>query len=173
MSFESAYKLLNSAQKRAVDLIEGPLLVVAGPGTGKTQLLSVRTANILKSTDTNPSNILCLTFTNSAAQNLKSRIIELAGNEGQGVVVKTFHSFASEIMNLHPDKFWNAARLDPAPEAVQLQLIRDVVDKLPLKNPLALKFAGQFTLIKDIQEGLALAKEAGLTPEKLEVIIQG
>lgn len=58
---------LNAAQRAAVDTIDGPLLVIAGPGTGKTQLLSARVANILLKTDTSPSNIVCLTFTVNAA----------------------------------------------------------------------------------------------------------
>lgn len=171
MSFKKEYAKLNQEQKEAVEAIDGPVMVLAGPGTGKTQLLAVRTANIISKTDTPAQAILCLTFTNAAAHNLKQRIIELTGKDGQRVVVKTFHGFAAEIMNQYPDEFWNAARLEPAPDAVQLQIIQDIVAKLPLNNPLALKFAGQFTLIKDIQSALKLAKEAGLTPQKLEAVL--
>jgi len=60
--FKSAYKNLNPEQKKAVDLIEGPSMVVAGPGTGKTHLLTMRIANILFKTDTPPESILCLTY---------------------------------------------------------------------------------------------------------------
>ena len=63
MEFKKIYDKLNTSQKKAVNLIDGPLLVIAGPGTGKTQLLSARVANILLKTDTLPQNILCLTFT--------------------------------------------------------------------------------------------------------------
>lgn len=145
--------------------------MIAGPGTGKTQLLSMRVANILKSTDTKPGSILTLTYTNKAAVNMKDRIIELAGQEGARVPASTFHSFAAEIMNLYPDKFWNAARLSIAPESVQLDIIESIVKRLPLDNPLALKFAGQYTLLKDIQRAIDLAKDAGLTPDKLWAII--
>ena len=72
MEFEKAYQSLNDAQRAAVDYIDGPLLVIAGPGTGKTQLLSVRVANILKQTDVNPENILCLTFTETGADNMRA-----------------------------------------------------------------------------------------------------
>lgn len=65
---------LNPAQQQAVDSIEGPVLVLAGPGTGKTQLLSARVANILNSTDLNPSNILCLTYTEAGVSAMKSQI---------------------------------------------------------------------------------------------------
>jgi DNA helicase-2/ATP-dependent DNA helicase PcrA len=169
--FERAYEALNKEQKQAVDAIDGPVLVIAGPGTGKTQLLSARVANILKITDAKPANILCLTFTNKAAVNMKSRIIELAGPAGAKVAASTFHSFAAEIMNIYPDYFWNSAKLSVAPETLQLDIIESIVAKLPFDNPLALKFAGQYTLLKDIQQAINLTKQAGLTPDKLRAII--
>ena len=70
--YHEAFANLNEAQKQAVQTIEGPVLVIAGPGTGKTQLLSVRVAHILQQTDTLPQNILCLTFTESGAENMRS-----------------------------------------------------------------------------------------------------
>ena len=63
--FNNEYNKLNKAQKEAVDTIEGPVMVVAGPGTGKTQILALRIGNILLKTDTKADGILCLTFTNS------------------------------------------------------------------------------------------------------------
>lgn len=170
--FDRAFAQLNAEQRRAVETIEGPVLVVAGPGTGKTQLLSTRVANILKSTDTKPSNILCLTYTNKAAVNMKERIVELAGQEGARVPASTFHSFAGEIMNLYPDNFWKAARLSIAPDSVQLDIIESIVAGLPFDNPLSLKFAGQYTLIKSIQKAIGLAKDVGLTPGKLKALIK-
>ncbi|TXH01955.1 MAG: ATP-dependent helicase, partial [Candidatus Moraniibacteriota bacterium] len=77
--FDTAYSRLNPEQKKAVDTIYGPLLVLAGPGTGKTQLLSARVANILKLTDTTPGNILCLTFTESGATNMRNRLRDFIG----------------------------------------------------------------------------------------------
>lgn len=170
--FEESYTGLNAAQKQAVEYIDGPLLVVAGPGTGKTQLLSMRVANILQKTDTDPSAILCLTFTNKAALNMRERLLRLTDGAGLGVQVKTFHSFAAELMNMYPDYFWNGARLTTAPDVVQTEVIQEILARLPLKNPLALKFAGQFTAGRDVKNALKLAKEAGLTPEKLRALIQ-
>jgi DNA helicase-2/ATP-dependent DNA helicase PcrA len=169
--FSKAYQELNDEQKKAVDAIQGAVLVIAGPGTGKTQLLSLRVANILDKTDTSPENILCLTFTNKAANNMQLRLSHLIGSAGQRVMIKTFHSFAAEIMNLYPQFFWNGARLANVPDAVQLEIIADILSTLPLDNPLALKFAGQYTAVKDAQDGLKLSKEAGLTPDKLRTLI--
>ena len=63
--FEEIYAALNQAQKQAVDTLEGPVMVIAGPGTGKTQILSARIGKILIETDANPENILCLTYTDA------------------------------------------------------------------------------------------------------------
>lgn len=172
MSFAREYAKLNREQQRAVDTIDGPVLVIAGPGTGKTQLLGMRVANILKKTDTDAGSILCLTFTNKAATNMRDRLISLIGPAARDVSVKTFHSFAAELMNQYPDHFWSGARLAAAPDAVQLEIVESILSKLPLDNPLALKFAGSYTAVKDVQDALKLAKEAGLTPEKLKALIE-
>ena len=169
--YEREYEKLNVEQKRAVDAIDGPVLVIAGPGTGKTQLLSMRVANILRTTDTDAQNILCLTFTNKAAKNMKDRLITLIGSEARFVHVKTFHSFAAEIMNSYPEYFWNGATLTNVPETAQIEIIESILKKLPHDNPLALKFAGSFTTSNSVLKSIGLAKEAGLTPQKLEALI--
>lgn len=165
------FKRLNTAQRQAVEHISGPLLVVAGPGTGKTQLLSTRVAHILHKTDSDANNILCLTFTNKAAENMRRRVLEQIGPTASGVAVKTFHGLAADIMNRYPEYFWRGAHLSIAPEAVQLQIMQRVLSSLPAEHPLALKFAGQFSLIDDVAKSINLAKEAGLTPAKLRAII--
>jgi len=71
MKFQERYRNLNKAQQEAVDTIDGPIMVIAGPGSGKTELLAVRTANILQKEQINPQNILILTFTDSATQNMR------------------------------------------------------------------------------------------------------
>ncbi len=169
--FEAAYKQLNSEQKKAVDSIDGPVLVIAGPGTGKTQLLSLRVANILLKSDVDAGGILCLTFTNKAAINMRERLYQLIGSESRNVVVRTFHSFAAEIMNQYPDYFWEGARLSVAPDAIQSEIIQSILAQLPLDNPLASTFAGSFTAMNDVKQGLRLAKEAGLSPEELHSAI--
>lgn len=170
--FKTEYARLNAAQKEAVDAIDGPVLVVAGPGTGKTQLLSLRVANILRKTDADAANILCLTFTNKAATNMRERLYQLTGSASRKVVVRTFHSLAAEIMNQYADYFWSGAKLSVAPDAVQLEIIQSILATLPLDNPLASTFAGAFTALNDVKEGLKLAKEAGLTPDELRAVIE-
>ncbi len=96
--FNNEYIKLNPAQKEAVDTIEGPVMVVAGPGTGKTQILALRIGNILEKTDTNPESILCLTFTKSGVRAMKERLGEYIGTQAEKVSVSTFHSFAMQSL---------------------------------------------------------------------------
>src|SRR3989344_3586146 len=96
--FKEEYKKLNKAQKEAVDTIDGPVMVVAGPGTGKTQILALRIANILKKTDIKADGILALTFTNSAVEAMKKRLAQYIGEAGEKVNIFTFHSFGMKII---------------------------------------------------------------------------
>ena len=121
-TFLAAYKGLNPRQKEAVDAIDGPVMVVAGPGTGKTQVLALRIANIVTQTDTPPSGVLCLTFTNAGVHAMRERLLRLMGSEGSKVVVNTFHTFALRQIEQHYALlgFDAAPTLMSDPEAVAL-----------------------------------------------------
>jgi DNA helicase-2/ATP-dependent DNA helicase PcrA len=110
-SFETEYTKLNPAQKDAVDSIDGPVMVVAGPGTGKTQILALRIGNILNKTDIKADGILCLTFTNSGVKAMKERLRSYIGGEAGKVHVSTFHSFGMNII----EKYFGALGLDEMP----------------------------------------------------------
>src|SRR5471030_880498 len=97
-TFEAAYKQLNPAQKQAVDTIEGPVMVIAGPGTGKTQVVAMRVANILRRTQMRPGTILCLTFSNSGATAMRERLRQLVGPDAYSVRVSTIHGFCNDII---------------------------------------------------------------------------
>ena len=103
--FDLEFRKLNSNQKRAVEEIEGPVMVIAGPGTGKTQILAIRIASILRHSQVTPGNILALTFTNSGVYQMKKRLLEIIGAESYNVHVHTFHSFCNEVINTFPEKF--------------------------------------------------------------------
>src|SRR5688572_12496501 len=136
MDFAEGYKKLNPRQREAVDTIDGPVLVVAGPGTGKTQLLSMRAANIVRLTDTQPNNILCLTFTDSAAASMRKRLIALMGAEGNNIAVHTFHSFGAEIINRNREYFYNGAQFSPADQLTSFEILEDIFESLPHDSPL-------------------------------------
>lgn len=99
--YETAYKKLNTAQKEAVDTIDGPVMVIAGPGTGKTQVLAIRIATILEKTDTPATGILCLTFTNAGVSAMRERLVRYIGTRAGEVTVTTFHSFAISLIEKH------------------------------------------------------------------------
>src|SRR5574344_705320 len=84
---------LNDKQKEAVTTTEGPLLVLAGAGSGKTRVLTTRVAYLIEHNGINPKNILAITFTNKAAKEMKERVIKMLGPVGYDIQISTFHSF--------------------------------------------------------------------------------
>ncbi len=171
MEFEKRYRALNARQKEAVDAIDGPVMVIAGPGTGKTELLSVRAANILKKTDTLPGSILCLTFTDSAAANMRERLIGLIGPDAYGIAIHTFHSFGSEIMNRYAQYFYHGAHFHPADELSTYEILNELLQKLPHDNPLAVTMNGEFTYLRDIQRTISEMKRSSYTPDEINSIL--
>lgn len=163
-NFDTEYKRLNHAQKEAVDYIDGPLLVVAGPGTGKTQLLSLRVANILKRTDVQPYNILCLTYTESGKETMISRLTHFLGKIGKNVEVNTFHGFGTRLITRFPDYFPELANFRPAEDLTLYETLRSCLVKLPRSNPLSKQAYGQFTYQQDVRERISQLKRAGILP---------
>jgi DNA helicase-2/ATP-dependent DNA helicase PcrA len=128
--WENAYKSLNQAQKKAVDTLEGPVMVVAGPGTGKTQILALRIGNILKKTDTSPDSVLCLTFTNSGVLAMKERLERYIGNSFKDVTVSTFHSFAYSLI----EKNYQLLDFEKMPELLSDDEAVFIVDEILNNN---------------------------------------
>ena len=167
MDFEGRYRKLNDRQKQAVDQIDGPVMVIAGPGTGKTELLSMRAANILKRTDTLPENILCLTFTESGATAMRERLSQIIGPSAYKVAIHTFHSFGTEIINQQGQFFYNGAHFRPADELSSYEVIRSIFDELDYTSPLAGKMNGEYTHLNDTLRAISELKKSGLTSDEL------
>lgn len=172
MDFNTRYAKLNDNQRQAVDYIHGSLLVIAGPGTGKTELLSMRTAQILKQTDTLPNSILCLTFTESGATNMRQRLRQIIGEDAYKIAIHTFHSFGTEIINQHREYFFRGADAQPVDELTQYQIISGILEELDWRNPLSAKNNGEFVYIKDLIRIISEFKQSGLTPSELRAIIE-
>lgn len=171
--FTQRLQALNPAQRRAVETIEGPVLVIAGPGSGKTELLSMRVANILQQTDALPGNILCLTFTDAAAKNMRKRLQGLIGEAAFKVAIHTFHSFGRDIMNSFPEFFYGGAHMETAEELQTLEVLELLLKELPLKDPLRSFHPDQgFVYIKDIKSNISELKRAGVFPHELEQLLQ-
>ena len=97
-AFDKMMQGLNPAQKRAVDNMEGPVMVIAGPGTGKTQILGARIGKILLESDTRPENILCLTYTDAGVVAMRKRLLDFIGPDAYKVNLYTFHAFCNDII---------------------------------------------------------------------------
>lgn len=170
-TFDTEYKKLNRNQREAVDTIDGPLLVVAGPGTGKTQLLSMRAANILRQADVSPRNILCLTFTDNAARNMRERLAGIIGQPAYHVTIQTFHSFGSDVINQYPDSFTGRELLQQVDELGRYELLREIFEDLPHSNPLSTKVGDQFIFLKNALDTISWLKQNGLSPDEMHQII--
>ena len=170
MDFHTRYATLNANQRQAVDYIHGSLLVIAGPGTGKTELLSMRTAQILRQTDTLPDSILCLTFTESGAANMRQRLRQIIGEDAYKIAIHTFHSFGTEIINQHRQYFFRGADAQPADELTQYQIVTGILEELDWRNPLSVKNNGEFVYTSELIRVISEFKQSGLTPAELRAI---
>lgn len=128
-SFETLYKGLNSAQKEAVDTIEGPVMVIAGPGTGKTQVIALRIGNILRQTDTPADGVLCLTFTNSGVDAMKKRLRNY-GLDASKILVSTFHAFGTRLI----EEFYSHLDLPEPPKTLDEADAVGLVDEILSEN---------------------------------------
>ena len=157
---------LNQKQQEAVEYLNGPLLVLAGPGTGKTQLLSAKVAYILETTDALPENILCLTFTDAGANNMRERLLSIVGPAAGNVNIHTYHAFGSDILSMYKNYAENFDRNldDPIDSVTQFKIIKNILDELPVTD--ILKTSSEKDIIATISE----AKSARLTPDDLLLI---
>lgn len=131
--FLALYRALNPAQRQAVDTIDGPVMVIAGPGTGKTQVLTLRIANILRQTDAPPDAILALAFTRSAVESMRTRLVEIVGTVGYRVKIHTFHGFGNEIIRTYPDYFPRLIGSTAALYVDQVRIMKAVIDSSRLE----------------------------------------
>ncbi|MBT3835091.1 ATP-dependent helicase [Candidatus Peribacteria bacterium] len=128
--FSDLLKMLNPAQKKAVEALEGAVMVIAGPGTGKTQVTAMRTANILNKTQMRPGNILCLTFSTSGVKALRERLRTIIGPDAYGITIDTVHGFCNEIILTHPNIFETFNALEQVSDLEQLRIIKRILNNL-------------------------------------------
>ncbi|MBS1630508.1 MAG: ATP-dependent helicase [Bacteroidetes bacterium] len=135
-AFLSRYEKLNTAQKQAVDTIYGPVMVLAGPGTGKTEVLSMRIARLLLSeAQIQAQDILCLTYTDEATQSMRRRLLQIIGQDAHKVQINTFHGFCNSIIQSAPEYF-SKQSLSPITDLEKAEMMRALLDDLPEKHPL-------------------------------------
>jgi DNA helicase-2/ATP-dependent DNA helicase PcrA len=164
-SFDAMLRGLNPAQKLAVETIEGPVMVVAGPGTGKTHILTLRIANILKKTDTPPDGILALTFTEAGVDAMKQRLLKLIGPTAYKVAIYTFHGFCNDIIHSHPEYFPRIISSVALTDIESILYIREALASLPLEK---LKpFGDPYFYVQAARSAISTLKREHKTPQEV------
>lgn len=169
--YKSRFDKLNNEQKQAVESIYGPTMVIAGPGAGKTELLSLRIANILSSIDVNPEEILCVTFTDAAASNLKERLASIIGPAALRVNICTFHSFAQSLISSYRDFFKEKSDYQMCDDIMRLDILTQAISDLMPNHDLKVLNGDKYLYINDISSRIDDLKRAGMTASdfKLEI----
>jgi DNA helicase II / ATP-dependent DNA helicase PcrA len=136
-AFKDVMASLNDDQRVAVEHLEDPMLVIAGPGTGKTQIIAARIGNILTTSDTQaqPQNILCLTYTDAGTIAMRKRLLDFMGPMAYRVNIYTFHAFCNEVIQQNLDYFGKRI-LEPISELETIDILRELIDNLDNYHPL-------------------------------------
>jgi DNA helicase-2/ATP-dependent DNA helicase PcrA len=171
-SWQMAYDTLNDKQKEAVNITEGPVMVIAGPGTGKTQLLAVRIGNILLSTDINPNNILCLTYTDAGAVAMRERLSKFIGPEAYNVNIYTFHAFCNTIINENPQYFGDLQSLQSVSDIEMVEILRELIDSFGDDHVLKRLKGNEYYDLSRLKSLFALMKQEKWTPNFVKNCIQ-
>ena len=155
----SIYDTLNPPQKEAVLHTDGPLLILAGAGSGKTRVLTHRIAYLISEKGINPWNILAITFTNKAAQEMRERVDRITGTDGGSVWVSTFHSTCVRILRRYIDRLGYDTNFTIYDTDDQKTLMKEVCRKLDLDT----KKYKERSLLAQISH----AKDELMTPDEM------
>ncbi len=164
--FNEVYSKLNPQQQEAVDTINGAVMVIAGPGTGKTQILGARIGKILLETDTLPQNILCLTYTDAGTVAMRKRLLSFIGPDAYKVNIHTFHSFCNDVIqdNLH---LFEKTSLNPISDLEKIELFKKLIDGFTKDNPLKRYRGDVYYEIGNLRSLFSNMKREGWTKEFL------
>ncbi|MEY4440749.1 MAG: hypothetical protein RLY49_375, partial [Candidatus Parcubacteria bacterium] len=168
-TFEKEYKRLNTEQKLAVDTIEGPVMVNAGPGTGKTQILTLRIGKILKQSDVGPENILALTFTNSGVYAMRERLRTYIGDSAYQVNIFTFHAFAEHIIKNFPAYFAQFEYAKVIDDLQKVKCIENILDEGSYVELIGKH--DDYQKVKDITKAINTLKHEGYSVEQFKQVI--
>jgi len=134
--FLERYNKLNEQQKEAVEYIYGPVMVIAGPGTGKTEVLSMRIANLMRSeAQVQPHEILCLTYTEEATTSMRRRLVQIIGPAAHKVNIHTFHAFCNNVIQNNSESF-SLRSLQPITDLERTEMLYKMLEELPTGHPL-------------------------------------
>ncbi len=165
--FNDEYNRLNEKQREAVDHLDGPVMVIAGPGTGKTQILSARIGKILLSdAQVEPQNILCLTYTDAGVVAMRKRLQQFIGSDAYRVNIYTFHAFCNEVIQDNLSLFEKTA-LDPISDLERIELLKELIDGFEKEHPLK-RYRGEvYYEIQNLTSLFSLMKKEGWTGDHI------
>ncbi len=164
--FIEEYQKLNEKQRLAVDAIEGPVMVIAGPGTGKTQILASRIGKILLETDALAENVLCLTYTDAGVVAMRKRLLQFIGPDAYKVNICTFHAFCNDVIQENLSLFEKTV-LDPISDLERIELFKQLIDTLPKNHPLKRYRGDVYFEVNNLQWLFSSMKREGWTPDFL------
>ena len=150
---------LNAEQREAVETIDGPLLVLAGAGTGKTRVLTTRFAHILLSRRAFPNQILAVTFTNKAAREMRERVAAILGEPAEGLWLGTFHALCARMLRRHAEHVGLSSNFSILDTDDQLRVLKQVMEVERIDQ----KRWTPASLMATIQRW----KDRGLTPARI------
>ena len=151
---------LNSEQKKAGAKVNGPLLILAGAGSGKTRTITYRIAYMIQELGISPYSILAVTFTNKAAKEMRERVENLIGEDGKRAMISTFHSFGLRLLRVYSKIIGYDSNFTIYDTDDQKKVVKGIMKQLVIKN-------------KDLTEGkivsrISKLKEDGISPEEYE-----
>ena len=154
---------LNDRQKEAVLYGDGPLLILAGAGSGKTSVLTKRVAYLIKERNVSPKNIVAITFTNKAAKEMKERIIKEVGKEGYDIQISTFHSFGLRIIKENYEKLGYEKNFTIIDSDDSLTVVKKILKEMGIDST---RFNPKF-----IKNQISSCKNEMVTPEKYKKLV--
>ncbi len=169
--FRERYNTLNDRQKEAVDTIYGAVMVIAGPGTGKTEVLSMRIANLLLSeAQVQPHEILCLTYTDEATNSMRRRLVQITGPAAHKVNIYTFHAFCNNIIQ-NNSEYFSQRSLQPISDLERTELLYKMLEELPQGHTLRKLSGNIYFDAGKLNRLFEVMKREHLTPEFISTSI--
>jgi len=172
--FDERFAVLNARQQEAVKTVQGAVMVIAGPGTGKTEVLSMRIANLLRSeAQVQPYEILCLTYTDEATNAMRRRLIQIIGTEAHRVNIFTFHAFCNNVIQNNLHYFTQVANraMMPITDLERSDLLYALLDGLPSGHKLRRLSGNLYTDTSKLSRLFDYMKKEHLSPEVVSIAI--
>lgn len=173
-NFKKNMQMLNPEQRKAVETLDGSVMVIAGPGTGKTQIIGMRTANIILNAWVDAGNILITTFTEAGVIAIRERLISMIGSDAYKVQVSTIHSFAQDVIKNFPEKFTQEKMNTAIDDVEMLELISEIMSEKLEKHELEYltSYGDPLFYVREIKSQIWKLKGEWVSPTSFGAVIQ-